>query len=206
MYADGMNKSYNTLIINLKELLRQKSWSQEKLGNKAGISQERISNLLNEKTEPTLLLVDKIADAFGISTVELLSEKSNNSIVREESTEYNVEQRGIIFTKYGKNSKVKNVTIHIPNSNKFRVDFVDFNFDKNSPESGKPNSYTNYMEYILQNYYDNFGIILDPYDLDTPRKLEKLRLSPNFKAYNLSESRFPNAAIEAYNRFIQSYK
>lgn len=205
VYAGVMNKSYPILIKNLKEQIRIKGWSQDTLAEKSDVYQERISNLLNGKTPPTLALIDKIADALGITTVELLTDKVTPVIIKEEKASFKTIKNKVIFTKYGKNGKVKNVVIHIPNLNKFREDFIAFNVDKDKPKSGKPSSYANYIEYILQNYYDNFGEVLDLYSTETIDKLELLRNSPNFKDYNITEKRFPNAAIEAYIRFIKQY-
>ncbi|MGX2943581.1 helix-turn-helix domain-containing protein [Enterococcus alishanensis] len=200
-----MNKSYDILIKNIKEKLWQKGWSQGTLGGKADVSQERISYVLNGKTEPTLSLMDKIADALDVSTVDLLSdEKINEAIIKEPLADDYTAPDEIVFTKYGKTSKVRNVNINIPSLGKFRTDFTNFNFDKNKSKSGKPNSYANYMEYLLQNYYDNFGEILNPFNKSTVSKLEELQKSHDFIRYNLNENRFPNAAIESYKRFMHS--
>lgn len=170
-----MGKSYAILIENVKELLRERGWTQEKLGDEAGLRQETISYLLRGKNIPTLETVDKLSAAFKVSTVELLTD-----------------------------GRLVDGTITIPHRQEFRDEFIDFNFDKNKPKSGKPSSYANYMEYIFQNYFDNFGELLNPFDKQSPRKIDKLRNSPNFKEYNLNEGRFPNAAIVAYHKFIES--
>jgi len=207
LYALFMNNSHHILIKNIKKELRLRGWSQSRLGEEAEVSQERISYLLNGKTEPTLLLADKLANALNISTVELLSEKMAEMVVSEQPPAYRHENaRDTVFTKYGKTSKVANVSIDIPNLKKFRDEFIAFNFDSNNPKSGKPSSYSNYMEYLLQNYYDNFGEILNPLDSQSANKLIKLKALPGFSEYNFSESRFPSATISAYIRFIkQSY-
>lgn len=200
-----MGKSYAILIENVKELLRERGWTQEKLGDEAGLRQETISYLLRGKNIPTLETVDKLSAAFKVSTVVLLTDGRLVDGTKEPNVPYTAKRKNeVVFTKYGKNSKVANVTITIPHRQEFRDEFIDFNFDKNKPKSGKPNSYANYMEYIFQNYYDNFGELLNPFDKQSPRKIDKLRNSPNFKEYNLNESRFPNAAIVAYHKFIKS--
>ncbi|MCP0887136.1 helix-turn-helix domain-containing protein [Ligilactobacillus sp. WILCCON 0076] len=192
------------LIENTKRLLRERGWTQEKLGDEAGLRQETISYLLRGKNIPTLETVDKLSAAFNVTTIELLSDWKLADRTKEPTIPYSAKRKEVVFTKYGKNSKVANVTMTIPNHQEFRDEFIDFNFDKNKPKSGKPSSYANYMEYIFQNYYDNFCEVLDPFDKQSPRKIDKMRNSPNFREYNLNEGRFPNAAIEAYNRFIES--
>jgi len=202
MYAAYMNNSHDILINNLKKEMKIRGWSQSMLGDEADVTQERISNLLNGKTEPTLLLVDKIANALGITTVELLSDNEVSLVVSETPPPYNRNKNNNAFTKYGKNSKVANISIEIPNLSKFREDFMVFNYDAKSPDSGKPNSYSNYMEYLFQNYYDNFGEILDPIDIKSADKLERLCDLPGYTEYNSDESRFPNASLNAYKRFV----
>lgn len=68
-----MGKSYAILIENVKELLRERGWTQEKLGDETGLRQETISYLLRGKNIPTLETVDKLSAAFNVSTVELLT-------------------------------------------------------------------------------------------------------------------------------------
>ena len=65
----------------------------------------------------------------------------------------------IKFTKYGKNVALP-ITINIPNLEKFRAEFIDFGH-RNSPEkSEKASSYANYIEYLIQNYYDNYTFLI----------------------------------------------
>lgn len=203
-----MGKSYEILIKNVENLLCERGWTQKKLGDEAMLKQETISYLLNGKNIPTLEMVDKLSAAFKVSTVELLTEGRISDFTNESTNPYFAKQENeiieIVFKKYGKNGKVANITINIPHHQKFRKEFIAFNFDNNKPNSDKSRSYANYIEYIFQNYYDNFTEILDPFDKQSPKKLDKLRNSPNFKAYNLREGRFPNAAIEAYHKFIES--
>lgn len=198
-----MNNSQQILIKNIREQLILREWAQSTLGEKVGVSQERISHLLNGKTEPTLSLLDKLADAFDTTSVELLTETSTQ-LVTEKKAPFQVKCKEVIFTKYGKKGKFKPIEIHIPNLDSFREDFIAFKFDESKPNSGTSKSYATCMEYILQNYYDNFGEVLDPLDIDTPSKLENLKESPNFKSYNDKEHRFPSATIKAYNQFMKS--
>lgn len=201
-----MGKTYEILIKNVKRLLIERSWTQEQLGEKAGVSQERISNLLNGKTEPTLFLVDKISDAFDVEVIALLSNDHQTDLIKQKQENYDPKHKQVIFTKYGKISKVKNVTIHIPHLQEFRLEFIAFNYDERLPKSGKASSYANYIEYILQNYFDNYGVILDPFDDATPQKIDSFREQEGFKAYNFNEGGFPNAAIETYLQFMKQFE
>lgn len=197
-----MGKSYEILIKNVKRLLIERSWSQEQLGEKAGVSQERISNLLNGKTEPTLFLVDKISDAFGIEVTTLLSNDNQAGIINQSQPSYDPKHQPVVFSKYGKISKVKNVTIHIPHLQEFRSAYISFAHDDKWSKSGKATSYANYIEYLFQNYFDNYSEVLDPLDNATPQKIDDFRKKEGFKAYNSAEKGFPNAAIETYLKFM----
>jgi hypothetical protein len=108
----------------------------------------------------------------------------------------------IKFIKYGKNVGVP-TTIVIPNLEKFRTDFIHFSHHSSPEKSGKATSYANYIEYLLQNYYDNFGEILNPLDKKSTDKLSAFRTISDtlFRDYNNIEGRFPNAAIEEFIRF-----
>ncbi|MFB8532261.1 helix-turn-helix domain-containing protein [Enterococcus casseliflavus] len=131
-----MGKSYAILIENVKELLRERGWTQEKLGDEAGLRQETISYLLRGKNIPTLETVDKLSAAFNVSTVELLTDGALSDRTKEPTAPYSAKRnKEVVFTKYGKNSKVSNVTITIPHHQRFRDEFIDFNFDKSKPKS-----------------------------------------------------------------------
>lgn len=106
------------------------------------------------------------------------------------------------FTKYGKRAGTP-ITITIPNIEKFRNEFILFCSRNSTKKSGKAVSYANYMEYLLQNYYDNFGEILNPLDKKSAAMLATLRTTSDkeFQVYNIKEHRYPNAAIEEFIKF-----
>jgi len=62
------------------------------------------------------------------------------------------------------------------------------------------------MEYLLQNYYDSFGEVLNPLDSQSVNKLIKLKELPGFSEYNYRESRFPSATLSAYTQFMERKK
>lgn len=110
-----MGKSYAILIENVKELLCERGWTQKKLGDEAGLRQETISYLLRGKNIPTLETVDKLSAAFNVSTAELLTDGALSDRTKEPTAPYSAKRnKEVVFTKYGKNSKVSNVTITIP--------------------------------------------------------------------------------------------
>ncbi len=64
----------NALGKNLHEFREMGSLSQEQLGKKLGVNQRTVSNWEVGVNDPSLDMVVKIADFFGISTDELLKE------------------------------------------------------------------------------------------------------------------------------------
>lgn len=60
----------------LKELRKEKSWSQQKLAEKAGLSFNAVTKIEQGLAKhPTLKTLIKIADAFGVSLDELVGRK-----------------------------------------------------------------------------------------------------------------------------------
>ena len=61
-----------TLIDNLRFLMRQEKLSEDALGKRAGLSQKAINNILNGKSAPSIDTLDKIAVAFGLQGWHLI--------------------------------------------------------------------------------------------------------------------------------------
>lgn len=60
---------------NLVALRKEKHISQVELSSKSGISQQTISTIENNLNSPTIYTAQKIADALGVSLVELITGK-----------------------------------------------------------------------------------------------------------------------------------
>lgn len=60
---------------NLIALRKEKHISQVELSAKSGISQQTISTIENDLNSPTVYTTQKIADALGVSLVELITGK-----------------------------------------------------------------------------------------------------------------------------------
>ncbi len=58
--------------MRLKYLREQKGWSQEKLSLESGINKNYISDLENGRRNPTLVIMDRLSIALGITLSELL--------------------------------------------------------------------------------------------------------------------------------------
>lgn len=60
------------LAANMRRLRRERGWSQEELGDRAGLHRTYISQVERTVKSPTLAAVDKIAMAFGVRVGELV--------------------------------------------------------------------------------------------------------------------------------------
>jgi transcriptional regulator with XRE-family HTH domain len=58
-------------------LRKQKNWSQQELGDQVGVQVTHISRLENEKSQPSVELLRKIAQAFGVTMDYLVDEESD---------------------------------------------------------------------------------------------------------------------------------
>lgn len=60
------------LAINLRQLRREKSWSQEAFADEAGLHRTYISDLERGARNPTITVVEKLAAALGVTPGRLL--------------------------------------------------------------------------------------------------------------------------------------
>jgi transcriptional regulator with XRE-family HTH domain len=57
----------------MRQLRQERSWSQEMLAEKADLNRSYIGELERGQAIPSLITLDKLADAFGVSAVQLLT-------------------------------------------------------------------------------------------------------------------------------------
>lgn len=60
------------LAANIKKLRKAREWSQDDLAAEAGIEQNAVSLIENERANPTLLVIEEIARALDVRIPELL--------------------------------------------------------------------------------------------------------------------------------------
>lgn len=65
--------------VRLKEVLSEKGVTSAELAGRVGVSKATVSNLINNKTMPSLDTLEKIADALGVEMWELFTEKPTNN-------------------------------------------------------------------------------------------------------------------------------
>ena len=57
---------------NCALLRREKGWTQEELAERSGLSQQYLSDLERGKRNPTIVTIHEIAQALGVSHVDLV--------------------------------------------------------------------------------------------------------------------------------------
>lgn len=73
--------------VRLKEVLSEKGVTSAELAGRVGVSKATVSNLINNKTMPSLDTLEKIAEALGVEMWELFTknpaspDSPNNTIV-----------------------------------------------------------------------------------------------------------------------------
>ena len=65
--------------VRLKELLSEKGVTSAELAGRVGVSKATVSNLINNKTMPSLDTLEKIADALGVEMWELFTERPTSN-------------------------------------------------------------------------------------------------------------------------------
>ena len=61
---------------NVRRIRPKKGWTQEQLADVSGLSQQYISGLESGRRNPTVVTLHEVAQALGISPVELLEPSS----------------------------------------------------------------------------------------------------------------------------------
>lgn len=78
-------KNINKLFANrIKALRKIKNLAQEQLGAKSGISYKYIGEIEREETNPSLDVIGKIADGFGIPLKDLMDFPDKKKSTRKE--------------------------------------------------------------------------------------------------------------------------
>jgi len=86
-------KTKETLVKNVRMLMKERQWTQPELGKKSGVSQKTIHNLLNTSAEgqPRLDIIEKIANAFGLQLWHLCIPDLPPELLKSKSIEKLIE-------------------------------------------------------------------------------------------------------------------
>ena len=72
--------------VRLKEVLSEKGVTSAELAGRVGVSKATVSNLINNKTMPSLDTLEKISEALGVEMWELFVSKNNLPKQQEQNT------------------------------------------------------------------------------------------------------------------------
>ncbi len=76
-------ESFSVLRKNINALLAQRGWSQPELAKRADLDQKTINNIVSERaaiSSTKLSTIERIAEAFGVTIGEILSDTSCEQI------------------------------------------------------------------------------------------------------------------------------
>lgn len=66
---------------NMRRVRLEKGFSQDELGEQCGLTRNYIGNVERRENSPSLQSMEAIADALGVSLLELLSQKAKKEPV-----------------------------------------------------------------------------------------------------------------------------
>lgn len=58
----------------LKQLLRERGWTEYKLSKQCGLAQSTIGNIFRRNTEPSIATLETICDGFGITLSQFFAQ------------------------------------------------------------------------------------------------------------------------------------
>ncbi|WP_375157910.1 helix-turn-helix domain-containing protein [Bradyrhizobium sp. RDT46] len=70
------SEAVKALATNARRLRKLRGWSQDRLASELNIEQNAVSLLENGRSNPTLIMIEAIAAAFGVPVTELLDTPS----------------------------------------------------------------------------------------------------------------------------------
>ncbi len=74
---------------NIKRLRNEKGFTQDLLAEKLCITRQAVSSWENDRTQPDVNMLGKLAEVFGVSLEELIYGKKRNTTLELEKTSYN---------------------------------------------------------------------------------------------------------------------
>lgn len=165
--------SLENLSANLRRLMKKNGFSIPKLGEVSGVSVATISNILNEKGDPSHSIVDKLSRALDVTIGDLYAQKpvlkslryrtNKDQTAREKSA-----KETLPYTIYEKLKTYKEVEKYLPK--RTPIDFSKFPKDPVeaarklrmvlSLRSDAPvtNFFGNLSELGVKQFYFNFGL------------------------------------------------
>lgn len=111
---------------NIKRLMNINNITSKKLAEIVNVSQTHISYILNNKREPSIELLGRIADALGVSIDEIFQDNNLNSQTHSLTNSMNTEKQKQINT-VATHLEEKNLT---PQKLKLLSEYIDILFSE----------------------------------------------------------------------------
>ena len=73
----------------IHKLMAERNWSEYRLAIEAGLSQSTIANIFNRNTTPSIVTIEAICRAFGISLSQFFAENHMVELSDEQQTMFN---------------------------------------------------------------------------------------------------------------------
>ncbi len=93
------------ILNRIIELRKEKGWSEYKLSVESGIPQSTISSWFRKNAQPSLLSIEAICNAFGITMSQFFTE-SDSSIIELTDTQINLLSQFSHLSKEQQNSLI----------------------------------------------------------------------------------------------------
>jgi transcriptional regulator with XRE-family HTH domain len=82
-------------VETLKEIRRQKGWSQKDLADESGVGQDTISGIESGRHEPRPSTLRKLAEALGVQVADFFREPTSPKVLRPRSLDELLERAGL---------------------------------------------------------------------------------------------------------------
>lgn len=121
-----------TLSENIRRYMKMKNWTIPSLADKAEISTTTLSNCLNEKSDPRISIIQKIAGALGVTMVQLFAEKPSFGNIRFRSlyaltAKETACRENLLFLIHDKIQEYRHIESFAEKENKFTFSDDKFN-------------------------------------------------------------------------------
>lgn len=87
----------------IKELMRERNWTEYRLAIASGLSQSTVANIFNRNTTPSVVTLEAICQGFGITLAQFFAEGDMVELTAEQKEMFNAwstltkEQKDVLY-------------------------------------------------------------------------------------------------------------
>ena len=87
----------------IKELMRERNWTEYRLAIASGLSQSTVANIFNRNTTPSVVTLEAICQGFGITLAQFFAEGDMVELTEEQKEMFNAwstltkEQKDVLY-------------------------------------------------------------------------------------------------------------